>query len=96
MPARGGEEVLIDDFKGSSGRSRVPARFRDRQATVGGGTRRASSRERGGVGSRPRPTGVSTTSARSSYRMAETVEARYKNGSQYYQGNIVSVNSKGT
>ena len=96
MPARGGEEVLIDDFKGSSGRSRVPARFRDRQATVGGGTRRASSRERGSVGSRPRPTGVSTTSARSSYRMGETVEARYKNGSQYYQGNIVSVNSNGT
>ena len=28
--------------------------------------------------------------------MGETVEARYKNGSQYYKGNIVSVNSNGT
>ena len=31
MPARGGEEVIIDDFKSSGARSRVPSRFRDRQ-----------------------------------------------------------------
>ena len=81
MPARGGEEVIIDDFKSSGARSRVPSRFRDRQP---GERPRASSRERRSVGGRPRPTGVSTTSSRGTYRMGETVEARYKNGSQYY------------
>ena len=47
MPARGGEEVIIDDFKSSGARSRVPSRFRDRQP---GERPRASSRERRSVG----------------------------------------------
>ena len=85
--------MIIDDFKSSGARSRVPSRFRGRQP---GERPRASSRERRSVGGRPRPTGVSTTSSRGTYRMGETVEARYKNGSQYYKGDIVSVNSNGT
>ena len=36
MPARGGEEVIIDDFKSSGARSRVPSRFRDRQPRASG------------------------------------------------------------
>ncbi|KAK7238987.1 cytidine deaminase [Aureococcus anophagefferens] len=128
MPARGGEEVLIDDFNtGSKAPSRVPARFRNR--VPGERPRARSPGSTVGGRPRPRPSAVSTGVAPSpavrkaarpvadrsrgragsddghdrsprggstSFRMGEAIEAKFKGGSAYFKGKIVSANPDGT